>query len=421
MVENICDLKLFDEKNINESELLNIIKFNDNKNNNENRLNINQNSKEINNKINETSNKIEKLNSPIKVNELNEFKCENKEISELNNFENIYLNRMVKLEVVSQYKQQKFSNNIKDKLLKVLQESHNISSNIYVCIYKFDDVEIYDYLKKLSENGINIHLIYHKSILKSLESSENFKITRMEWSDESECQMHCKFILIDKIIYENECTRLVIISSSNFDSDNKTFKNKWDQTMTLLYGHEMIYQKHKDYFNIIEKYSKDIDLFRSYMYENDMNYHDKEFSCYFYPISKEHLFSKKNPVYDLLELQEKMIYFKLNMAYIRDDLFGEYLVNKLKSFKESDIRSVIQSDMTSQFPKFKEKRIFSTHSKNFLISIPSIDECFVITGSTNAKFTDFCKKANHQLLIKENLKLNYIYQHYKSIHYSYKK
>lgn len=329
----------------------------------------------------------------------------------------------MRIEVLSQYKNQKFSNNTKKKILELLEGDQIDFLNqpkIDICFYKFDDKEIYESLMKISEKGAKIKLIYHKSIL-NLISRDNFEIIEMGWDDESECQMHCKFILIDKMKEQKGTGHLVLITSGNLDSDSKTLKNKWDQTMTLIYGNEKIYSSYKRFMKVIEDNSNDIESFREYMYNNDMNYDDESVSCYFFPVSNGDLFSKKNPVYDILESQDKMIYFKLNMAYIRDDMFGEYLVKKLTSFKESDIRSVILSDMNSKFPKFKEKSIFPTHSKNFLISIPSQEKCFVITGSTNAKYTDFCKKANHSILIKENLKENLIYQQYKSIHYSYKK
>lgn len=220
MVENICELKLLDEKKINESEFLNIIQFNNNKNNNyENQLNINENSKDLSDKILENSCKIEELELLIKIfNELNEFKSYDKEIFESE------LNMLVD------------TNLIPNENELVISENDSFDQND-------DNKEIDEYLlEKLMNKFLNNDSLFEN------KSKNNNKMTNLlSNKQEDECLGNLDNILID---YNNKSSEMLsfIKYSSIFIKNVFNLYN----SRKLQLSHIMNMHENSDEYNKIE-------------------------------------------------------------------------------------------------------------------------------------------------------------------------
>ena len=121
--------------------------------------------------------------------------------------------------------------------------------------------------------------------------SNYLSVTRMDWEYSAHEQMHCKFITVSH--YDDGGSgklNTVYVSTSNVDDhDGALPDNKdWVQSGTLVNGNEGLFDAHNSYFDIIKNnytsHSAFISDVRTQHASNNLNYHDKDFSTYFFPI-----------------------------------------------------------------------------------------------------------------------------------------
>lgn len=269
-------------------------------------------------------------------------------------------------------------------------------------------------------------------------------------------QMHNKFMLVNK--YASN-TNTIYITSNNIDLHTSTGRpisaKNWTQCGTLVWNNAGLYQAYSRYFDKIFDNYNNVQAFwaavrtgGTYNHANgNLNYSDGTFSAYFYPIpvtstngnmdsaSHDAWVPQFNPVAtitnDMILATSQARYVKMNMYNLKTaDPFGTKLIARLLDLKNSgsntDIKCHINED--TQDPdgstltaamSFADAFIYgvNTHCKNYTyaFSTGGTLKYYSITGSTNAKKSEYCFKANNDLVIKETSTTHPVYDEFKTV------
>lgn len=269
-------------------------------------------------------------------------------------------------------------------------------------------------------------------------------------------QQHNKFMLVNKYA---SYTNALYVTTNNIDlhtSSGRPITTKdWTQSGTLVWNNAGLYQAYSRYFDKVFDNYDDVQDFwdavrtgGTYNHANgNLNYSDGVFSAYFYPIPLTSTNGNMNdsthngwvPEFNpVAAITNEMIlatgqarYVKMNMYNLKtSDPFGDYLINRLQALKNSgsntDIKCHIHldtydpdgSDLTAAF-SFADSFVYgvSTHCKNYTyaFSTGGTLKYYAITGSTNAKKSEYCFKANNDLVIKETSSSHPVYDEFKAV------
>ncbi|WP_299671948.1 hypothetical protein [uncultured Polaribacter sp.] len=121
--------------------------------------------------------------------------------------------------------------------------------------------------------------------------SNYLSVTRMDWQNSAREQMHCKFMIISH--YDDGANgkfNSVYVATSNVDDHDGAipYKKDWVHSGVLINGNSGLYEAHNNYFSIIKNNSTSHTSFASAVRtahaSNTLNYHDTDFSAYFFPI-----------------------------------------------------------------------------------------------------------------------------------------
>lgn len=269
-------------------------------------------------------------------------------------------------------------------------------------------------------------------------------------------QQHNKFMLVNKYA---TYTNALYLTSNNIDLHTSTGRpiaaKDWTQCGTLLWNNAGLYTAYSRYFdkifdnyNNVENFWAAVRTGGTYNHANgNLNYTDGTFSAYFYPIPLTATNGNMNdsthdawvPAFcPVASITNEMIlatgqarYVKMNMYNLKtSDPFGDKLIDRLHDLKNSgtntDIKCHINedtydpdgSDLTAAL-SFADELIHNvaTHCKNYTyaFSTGGTLKYYTITGSTNAKKSEYCFKANSDLVIKETSSTHPVYDEFKTI------
>lgn len=261
-----------------------------------------------------------------------------------------------------------------------------------------------------------------------LSKRVNLSIILLKWGDDSDDQMHNKFMLLSHVkgdsgkVYKN----CVYTSTANVDTwGDYNPDKKYYQSGVTVYDHGPLYQHYKNYFNIIRIHAnKDQEGFAKEVIrrhrEGSLNYvnqDDPYISAYFYPVSPDladenGLYSPfKEMIHKLSNQPDKERWIKIHMAFFRED-FWEPLANGISNadgVEKIDLKIKTHDDKGVTFHGAKVKKYKTgckTHVKNYQFALYDNDngdiQYYSITGSLNAKDNGFTKKANNLLVIKDS-------------------
>lgn len=121
--------------------------------------------------------------------------------------------------------------------------------------------------------------------------SDYLSVTRMDWEYAAHEQMHSKFMTVSH--YDDDGSgkfNTVYVSTSNVDDHVGAipYKKDWVHSGTLINENIGLYNAHNNYFDIIKNnytsHSSFVNAVRAEHASNGLNYHDSNFSAYFFPI-----------------------------------------------------------------------------------------------------------------------------------------
>eukprot|EP00744_Colponema_vietnamica_P006817 GILI01009880.1.p1 GENE.GILI01009880.1~~GILI01009880.1.p1 ORF type:complete len:314 (+),score=120.37 GILI01009880.1:138-1079(+) len=258
------------------------------------------------------------------------------------------------------------------------------------------------------------------------DGAANLRVTRMKWADNSNDQMHNKFMLVSRTC---SSSHVVLVATANMDA--KKHKLDWHQTAIAVYNHDGLYHAYLQYMEVIAAHKEAIAPFRKHMHKNPIDYKDEHFQAYFYP-THDIRDTSRNVLFHLIDQVEagesQNARLSVNMAFFKKDVFGEALVSKLTAAKEKAascgknftiVSSIMEEGELGPFPDFDGKLAQAcTHSKDYTFAFLDLQEFYSITGSTNCKENDYAKKANTMLVVREVGESHPVYDVFEAIHRS---
>jgi hypothetical protein len=268
-------------------------------------------------------------------------------------------------------------------------------------------------------------------------------------------QQHNKFMLVNKYA---TYTNALYITSNNIDlhtaTGRPTASKDWTQCGTLLWNNAGLYNAYSRYFDKIFDNYNNVQAFwtavrsgGTYNHANgNLNYSDANFSAYFYPMPVTATNGDMNdsthnawvPAFNpVAAITDEMVaatgqarYVKINMYNLKTDPYGNKFISRMHDLQNSanntDIKCYVNVDtedpggtnLTTAL-SFMDELVYGakTHCKNYTyaFSTGGTLKYYSITGSTNAKKSEYCFKANNALVIKETTSAHPVYDEFKAV------
>ncbi len=307
---------------------------------------------------------------------------------------------------------------------------------------------------KAAKYGIKVRLIYHRDkditarttydwfmqfmdencfVDETKKVSDFLEVRKAEWNlnNLGTEQMHSKQLLVsDYVDWDGtEHHNAVNSMTSNVDSyvaaSNLPIKKKdWTHTGYTISDHDKIFQANKKYFEMtFENYQnrfKFVDKVMKAHENNELNYADDFFECYFTPVPQVHTdaydvefnpyakyIEKLNETTGQIKCYINNYHFSKNVMSLKicERLSDAFTNNKSKG---NDFGCIIKLSLV---PADKEYQILKkigylstekqTHSKDAMFYFGETDEYIVVTGSINLELGELCAKSNTGIVFKE--------------------
>ncbi|GIG70030.1 hypothetical protein Pen01_63250 [Phytomonospora endophytica] len=288
------------------------------------------------------------------------------------------------------------------------------------------------------------------------------RIRKVTWGDASEKQMHAKYMTVSHYLGDSGAAVLgtTYTTTTNVDQHNSvgvpdgpiepdvvgnSDDHNWVQSGTLVNGHPELMRAYDGYFGKIYDNATNQAAFhtavRAAHAAGRLNYDDKHFSAYFFPIPEttDAWNTTFNPIAKYVDQMAKVSgdrYLKVNMYHLKTDDFGERLYQELKKIYDSPdtalkhFRFIVKTNtgneelsLQSTYGEIGKLKYYEadhgvkkTHTKNTMFAFSGPHEYYSITGSTNLKYDENTSKANSSLVIKEFTTDHPVYNEYKKIY-----